>query len=104
MSIIQRRVFYGKVGAAEDLVEWARDMYGIINEYDESLSYRVFSDHQSGRTDRVAVEVEVESLAHLEGALERTMSEAGGQARFAAAFERLKGLIDYADVEQWTIR
>ncbi len=103
MPVVMRRVFYGKVGAAEDLVVWAQDMYGIINRYAETLSYRVLSDNQSGRTDRVVVEVEVESLADLEAALEKTLADSQGQADFAATFARLQGLIEYAEVEQWTV-
>ena len=104
MPIIQRRVFYGKVGAAEELVAWARGMYEIIGEYGGDLPYRILTDDQSGRTDRVVVEVEVESLGQLEAVLGRVGSDPGGQARFAEVFNRLPHLIDHAEVEQWAIR
>ena len=61
MAIIQRRVFYGKVGAADELVGWVNDMYGLIKSQQPSISYRVMSDHSSGRTDRVVAEIEAES-------------------------------------------
>ena len=104
MPVIQRRVFYGKVGAAEDLVTWAKDMYEIIRDHGDGLSYRVLSDDQSGRTDRVVVEVEVDSLGELEAVLERITSDPGGRDRFASVFKRLPDLIDHAEVEQWAIR
>ena len=103
MAIIQRRVFYGKVGTADSLVEWAKEMYGLIAQQDSNLIYRVMTDHQSGRTDRLVVEVEMESFGHLEAILERTMSDPDIQPKFAAAFGKLAELIEYAEVEQWTL-
>ena len=61
------------------------------------------TDHQSGRTDRLAGEVEAESFGQLEANLERTMSDPDMQPKFAAAFSKLSDLIDYAEVEQWTL-
>ena len=103
MSIIQRRVFYGKVGSAENLVTWATEMYAVLQIKNPDLSYRVLSDYQSGQTDRVVVEIELEDMAQLDELLERTMSDPDTQKRFMAVFERLETLIDRAEVEQWTI-
>ena len=103
MSIIQRRVFYGKVGSAENLVTWANEMYDVLRIKNPDLSYRVLSDYQSGQTDRVVVEIELENMAQLDELLERTMSDPDTQKRFMAVFERLETLIDRAEVEQWTI-
>ena len=103
MSIIQRRVFYGKVGSAENLVNWANEMYAVLQIQNPDLSYRVLSDYQSGQTDRVVVEIELENMAQLDELLERTMSDPDTQKRFMAVFERLEALIDRAEVEQWTI-
>ena len=103
MSIIQRRVFYGKVGSAENLVTWATEMYDVLQIKNPDLSYRVLSDYQSGQTDRVVVEIELENMAQLDELLGRTMSDPDTQKRFMAVFERLEVLIDRAEVEQWTI-
>ena len=103
MSIIQRRVFYGKVGSAENLVTWATEMYDVLRIKNPDLSYRVLSDYQSGQTDRVVVEIELENMAQLDELLGRTMSDPDTQKRFMAVFERLETLIDRAEVEQWTI-
>ena len=103
MSIIQRRVFYGKVGSAENLVTWANEMYDVLRIKNPDLSYRVLSDYQSGQTDRVVVEIELENMAQLDELLGRTMSDPDTQKRFMAVFERLEALIDRAEVEQWTI-
>lgn len=103
MTIIQRRVFYGKVGAAEDLLEWAKDMYGVIQINNPEIKQRILSDYQSGQTDRVVVEIELESMAQLDNALEKTFNDPATQQQFASVFERLKPLIDRAEVEQWTL-
>ena len=103
MAIVQRRVFYGKVGAADELVGWANEMYGLIEASNPSISYRVLSDHQSGRTDRVVAEIEVDSLTDLDSMLSSVMDDENTRANFEKLFGRLGNLIDHAEVEQWTI-
>ena len=103
MAIVQRRVFYGKVGAADELVGWANEMYALIKTHNPSISYRVMSDHQSGRTDRVVAEIEVDSLSELDSMLSSLMEEANARAKFEEHFSKLSNLIEYAEVEQWTI-
>ena len=103
MAIVQRRVFYGKVGAADELVGWANEMYALIKTHNPSISYRVMSDHQSGRTDRVVAEIEVDSLSELDSMLSSLMEEENARAKFEEHFSKLSNLIEYAEVEQWTI-
>ncbi len=103
MAIVQRRVFYGKVGAADELVSWATEMYGLIKAHNPSISYRVMSDHHSGRTDRVVAEIDVDSLADLESMLSSIMEDEDARAEFEKHFGKLGNLIEHAEVEQWTI-
>ena len=103
MTVVQRRVFYGKVGTADRLVEWAKEMYGLVTDQDPSVVHRILTDHQSGRTDRLCVEVEAESFGHMEAMINKAMSDPKLQPRFAAAFAKLEPLIEYAEVEQWTL-
>ena len=103
MAIIQRRVFYGKVGSANELVEWASTMYSLIKAHNPSISYRVMSDHQSGRTDRVVSEIEVGSLAELDAMLGSVMEDGEAAAEFEQHFGKLANLIEHAEVEHWTI-
>ena len=103
MAIVQRRVFYGKVGAADELVGWANEMYALIKTHNPGISYRVMSDHQSGRTDRVVAEIEVDSLSELDSMLSSLMEEENARAKFEEHFSKLGNLIEYAEVEQWTI-
>ena len=102
MAIVQRRVFYGKVGAADELVGWATEMYGLIKTHNPSISFRVLSDYQSGRTDRVVVEFEVDSLAELDSMLDNVMEDESAKAKFGEHFGKLSNLIDHAEVEHWT--
>jgi hypothetical protein len=104
MTIIQRRTFYGKVGAADSLVEWAREMYALIQTQGQAASYRIMTDHLSGRTDRVVVEVEAESLADLEGVVAQAMNDPEMRTKFEASFAKLTGLIDHAEVEHWAVQ
>jgi hypothetical protein len=103
MAIVQRRVFYGKVGTADRLVEWAQEMYGLIKGIEPSISQRILTDHQSGRTDRLVVEIEAESLATLDAMVGKAMSQLGNDPAFQASFAKLGDLIDHAEVEQWTV-
>lgn len=103
MAVIQRRIFYGKVGTAGSLVEWAQEMYGLISEQNQDMTIQIMTDRQSGRTDRMVVELEAESAEALDAIIEKTMSDLSLQPKFQAAFEKLPGLIDYAEVEQWEL-
>ncbi|NQW19042.1 MAG: hypothetical protein HQ478_16335 [Chloroflexi bacterium] len=103
MAIVQRRVFYGKVGTAGALVEWANEMYGLISAKEPKLTQRVLTDHQSGRTDRMVVEFEAESLAALDAMIDNVMADLGSDPAFQATFAKLADLIDHAEVEQWTV-
>ncbi len=103
MAIVQRRVFYGKVGTADRLVEWANEMYGLIAAKEPGLKQRVLTDHQSGRTDRMVVEIEAESLTALDAMFEKVMGDLGSDPAFQASFAKLGDLIDHAEVEQWTV-
>ena len=68
-----------------------------------AIKPRVLSDYHSGRTDRVAVEWEVESYQELE-ALETEMWQYEGDEEMVERWlARLNGLIEYAEVETWRV-
>jgi hypothetical protein len=50
MAIIQRRTFYGKVGAGGPLIDLMKEMGNLMGSGVQST---ILSDYQSGRTDRV---------------------------------------------------
>ena len=78
-------------------------MYLLIKARNPSISYRVLSDHQSGRTDRVVAEVEVDSLAELDSMLDNLMEDENARTQFEEHFGKLGNLIDHAEVEHWTV-
>ena len=103
MTIVQRRVFYGKVGKGFELIEHLQEGNIMARGAGMAIKPRVLSDYHSGRTDRVAVEWEVESYQELE-ALETEMWQYEGDEEMVERWlARLNGLIDYAEVETWRV-
>ena len=84
MTVVQRRVFYGKVGMAEQL----REGNLMVRKSGVAIKPRILSDFLSGRTDRVVTEW----LAYPEG-----------PELVQKWFARLTELIEYADVETWQV-
>ena len=98
MAIVQRRTFYGKVGAGGPLVDHVKELDKLMGSAGADVKLRVLSDYQSGRTDRVVYELEVPDLAAL-GAVEQGL---GADPNVIGAwFQKLTGLIDHAEVEMW---
>ncbi len=104
MAIVMRRVFYGKVGAADRLVDHHKAGLELLARYGHPLKGRVLSDHESGRSDQVVVEWEVDSMADFEGALEGLMSNADAAREFGAWMDELGEMVHYSVAEQWTLR
>ena len=104
MSIIQRRVFFGKVGAADQLVAHIQEGEKELEQRGVALKSRILTDYMSGRTDRVVVEWEVDDLREIEGALERAFDDSQAQAYFSTWMEKLNQLIQHAEVENWMVR
>ena len=104
MPYIHRRVFYGKVGTADRIVDQIREGDRLMAQYGVNLRSRLLTDHLSGRTDRVVWEVEVDDLNEMEADMGGVAANPEGQAAFGAWFEKLSQLIEYADVENWAIR
>ena len=81
MAVVHRRVFYGKVGVADQLVAHVKEGYEQLNKL-AGVSYpvRVMTDFMSGRTDRVVVEVDAESLESIVTAESKAVDTPQGQA------------------------
>ena len=54
MTIVNRRVFYGKPGLAGPLVEHIREFGKLSAQHGMSLKERLLTDYASGRTDPLA--------------------------------------------------
>ena len=104
MSIVHRRVFYGKVGTADQLIAHLQEGYKLLHQLPGvDLKSRVLSDHMSGRTDRVVTEEEADDLGKIEAAYNQAMSSPEARAWFQPWMEKLTQLIHYAEAENWSV-
>ena len=103
MTIVQRRVFYGKVGVADQLIELLEEANVMARGFGVAIKPRILSDYSSGRTDRVAVEWEAESYQELEAAQTEFWVYPEGKELLEKFFSRLHSLVEYAEVETWQV-
>ncbi|MCH8897689.1 MAG: hypothetical protein IIC33_05285 [Chloroflexi bacterium] len=73
-------------------------------KYCYPVTSRILTDDMTGRSDRVAVEWEAESIAVMNAQLESIMSKPESQAEMAPWTEKLATLIEYAEGENWVVR
>lgn len=102
MSYVVRRVFYGKVGMAEPLVQQfqqAGKMFGQVG-----LKTRAYTDYQSGRSDRVAVDFEAESLQGMEEALAKLNRDPAVAEQMRRWETSMNEMIHYSEAESWRAR
>ncbi len=104
MAFVVRRVFFAKVGMADQLVTHGKEVDSLFRRHGVSIKRRILTDHQSGRTDRVAVEWEVNSLRDYEEAMGRLMSNPKSKQAFDTWMAKLSDMIHYAEVETWAIQ
>ena len=103
MPLVHRRTFFGKVGAAEQLVQHLHEGEKELQQYGFALKSRVLTDYMSGRTDRIVWEVEADDLKDIDAAFERMMTDPQGEAFMRTWFAKLAELIHYAEVENWHV-
>ena len=104
MAIVHRRIFYGKVGNADQLVQLMNEGNEGMARFGAGLKARILSDAWTGRSDRVVVEWELENIGDMDSAMARVMGNPDGAAFFSGWMEKLNGLIEYAEGEFWTVR
>ena len=101
MAYVMRRIFYGKTGSGDELIKICTDSNFMVRGLGIAIKPRVLSDFFSGRTDRIVVEWEAESMSELIAIGDEAGVDAGFQEEFGRFFSRLSELIDYAEVETW---
>ena len=57
-----------------------------------------------GRSDRVAVEWELNEVGDMDKALATVMSDPAQQKQFAAWESKMNSVIEYSDAENWSLR
>lgn len=103
MTIIHRRVFYGKIGAADELIKHLQQVTMMARGSGLAIRPRILSDFQSGRTDRVVMEWEVEEVGELLAFEDEMMAYLEDEDTFREWFSKLTDLIHYAEVENWQV-
>ena len=103
MAVVQRRVFYGKIGSGDQLIAHISELNESLARFGINVRARVLSDYHSGRTDRIVAEWEMEDVGALEDALDESMGDPEARAEFDAWEAKLSELIHHAEVEHWTI-
>ena len=101
MAIIHRRTFYAKVGGAGPLVAHLREFGKLVAQHGIGLKERILTDHQSGRTDRVVWEWEIESMAEL--GMEALQGNQAAAYAFTKWERTMNEMIDHAEVENWKV-
>ncbi len=104
MTIIHRRVFYARVGNAEQLVQHFRDAEASMGRFGVNFDTRIMTDHLTGRSDRVVVEWTLDSMSDMDSMMEKLMSSPEAQAEFGPWLEKLNSLIHYSEAESWMVR
>ena len=104
MAIIHRRVFFGKVGSGEPLTQHLKDGEKALNEYGVHFHSRILTDYLSGRSDRVALEWEINDIGEIDAAFSEALANPQAQAFFGTWLKQLEELIHYSEAENWTVR
>ena len=102
MPFVIRRVFAARVGKADQLIEHFKGQMAEIEK--QGIKARILSDHWTGRSDRVAVEWEVNELADLEKGMAATMATPAGQESFKSWEAKMNEMIHYSEAETWSVR
>ena len=102
MAFVHRRVFYAKVGKADALVEHLKEGASFMG--DLKIKSRFLTDFQSGRSDRVVMEWEVDSFGDIDAEMSKLGEDAAIRAKFEVWEPKLNELIHYSEVENFMIR
>ena len=102
MSFVHRRVFYAKIGKADSLVEHLKEGENLMGS--GKIKTRLLTDFQSGRSDRVVMEWEVESFGDIDAEMSKLGEDAAIRAKFEVWEPRLNELIHYSEVDNLMIR
>ena len=101
LAIVERRIFYGKVGKGQLLIAQMRELDGLFQQFGIPFKTRLMSDFNSGRTDRIIFETEYDNPGDLEAAEAEGFSGPEAEQAFSQWSATLNDLILYAEVEHW---
>ena len=102
MAFVHRRVFFAKVGKADALVELLKEGEGFMGA--GKIKTRLLTDFQSGRSDRVVMEWEVDSFGDIDAEMSRLGEDPAIRAKFQAWEPKMNEMIHYSEAENLMIR
>ena len=103
MPFVMRRIMHGKPGAGNQLIELLEKANIMVRGVGLAVKPRVLSDANTGRTDRVVMEWEADSVEEL-GAVEGGLfAYPEGPELFRETLDELFELIEYSEVETWAV-
>ena len=89
---------------AEQLVNHFLEVEKLMEQYGFAFKSRILTDYLSGRSDRVVVEWEYDSLGDMEQTMTSMMNHSEAQKTFPQWERQLIDMINYSKAENWTIR
>ena len=101
MAFVRHRIFYGKVGKGDQLIEVLKQVNLMVRGQGAPIKPRILSDYNSGRTDRVIMEWEAISIEALDSVESDVMAYEEGPELFSETFNELTELIEFAEVHTW---
>lgn len=104
MPFVQRRVFHGKIGKGDELIEHLQEGNLLARAQGVAIRPRLLSDFCSGRTDRVVMEWEAHSVQEIEAVLTEMWVYPESPELFEKWFARLAELIEYGEVDTWRVQ
>ena len=102
MAFVHRRVFFAKVGKADALVEHLKEGERLMGS--GKIKTRLLTDYQSGRSDRVVMEWEVESFGDIDAQMSGLGQDAELMAKFQVWEPKLNELIHHSEVDNLMVR
>ena len=104
MSLIDRRILYAKVGAANELVQLMHDDNTAMARFGSAIYSRILTDHMTSRSDWVVMECEADDIWSMDAAMNQVMANAEGADFFVEWMEKLNALNHYSEGELWDVR
>ncbi len=99
MAFVRHRIFYGRVGKGDQLIEHLQEMHLMIRGPGVAIKPRILSDYHSGRTDRVVMEWEANSIEELDSVETEVKAYEEGPDLYQENFDKLAELIEFAEVD-----
>ena len=104
MAIVEKRVFFGKVGKADDLIDILRESDAILNKHGVQIKTRILTDYHSGRSDRVQTEWTFEDVSGMDTEFQKIFQNPAAAAEMGPWMSRLNDLIHHSEAELWQER